>query len=90
MKLIPYYTSLGHGVSLRLIALQVISLAERSSPFDKVDNGISDEDEEEYQASSTPFKKVEQKPDTPFGEFKLEAETDKTEVKNDLDDEIPF
>lgn len=90
VKLIPYNTSLGHGVSLRLIALQVITLAERSSPFDKVDNGMADEDEEEYQASSNPFKKVEKKQDAPFGEFKLEAETDKTEVKNDLDDEIPF
>lgn len=90
VKLIPYNTSFSHGVSLRLLALQVITLAERSSPFDKVDTDISDEDEEEYQASSTPFKKVEQEPDNPFGEFKLEAETDKTQVKNDLDDEIPF
>jgi len=82
VKMIPYSASMGHGVSLRLVAVQVLEAAERRevSPFGATQGSFVDD---------RPFKEAAApKVDHPFGEA-FEAKPAPT-PSMDFDDEIPF
>lgn len=85
VKMIPYSASMGHGVSLRLMAVQVLEAAEKRevSPFGATQGSFIDD---------RPFKETP-KPEPekvahPFGQ-QYEAPPAPSQTM-DFDDEIPF
>ena len=84
VKMIPYSASMGHGVSLRIMAVQVLEAAERRevSPFGATQGSFIDD--RPFKQEAAPKPKVAH----PFGEA-FEA-SPAPAPRMEFDDEIPF
>ena len=95
VKLIPYNGTMGAGVSLRLMAVQVLEMAERHevSPFGKTQGSFID-DQPFAKAQPTVQPGTSENPAKvahPFGEqFEAKEEPKPVLTSGTFDDEIPF